>query len=207
MMSKTFEIYGKPAPTTSLMEAYWDALSRFSFEEVRQGFNMHILNPDNGQFLPKPADVVRQIGGDTETLAAKAWTSVDYAIRTAGPWASVVFDDMVIHKVIEDMGGWITLCKCDGDEYPFKAKEFKTRYRGYAMRPPTQYLKKLMGIAEAENSRRGFKSEAPLLIGNAQAAAMVFSLGQDQQQKKTTRISADDILKLVPDQDRLEGGV
>ena len=59
---------------------------------VADALNRHAVNPDNGQFLPKPADIVRLINGNTVDRALVAWSTVERAIRSTGPYQSVVFD-------------------------------------------------------------------------------------------------------------------
>jgi len=67
----------------------------------------HLMNPDTGQFLPKPADIVRMLGGRTLDRALMAWAKVDKAVRQIGTYESVVFDDALIHRVLHEMGGWV----------------------------------------------------------------------------------------------------
>lgn len=205
LLTATAAVYGKPAPEKTTIRVFYRALERYTFDEIRRGFNAHIQNPDNGQFFPKPADVIRQIGGDTGTQAANAWTAVDYAVRTTGPYQSVVFDDPITHRVIDDMGGWIALCNTTADEYPFKANEFKTRYRGFVMNPPAEYARVLTGIADAQNRQRGLSLAAPVLIGNPDRAALVFQGGNEGGSKKTTRISFEKLSAMLPAQQQCIG--
>jgi hypothetical protein len=60
------------------------------------------------------------------------------------------------------------------------AKEFENRYRGFSARgerPP--YPATLIGLATAHNSRKGYSSETPVLIGNEQSARQVLRGGGD----------------------------
>lgn len=197
MMGKVAELYRTQALSRAALMMYWNALERYSFQEVRQALNLHMQNPDNGQFFPKPADIIRQIGGDTVTQAAAAWSKVDYAIRTSGPWVSVIFDDAITHKVIEDMGGWIALCGVSADEYPFKANEFKVKYRGYIMRPPETYPRILTGKADSENKQRGLPCADPTVIGKHESAALVYYGGSDEARIKTSRLSIGSLMNQV----------
>jgi hypothetical protein len=92
-----------------------------------------------------------------------------------------VFDDALIHRVIQDMGGWIGLGTKSEAEWPFVAKEFENRYRGFRSRnehPP--YAPVLIGIATAHNEPKGFESGKPVLIGNRQLAQRVLQEGASQ---------------------------
>jgi hypothetical protein len=158
-----------------------EAMKPYDFAAVADALNRHCVNPDNGQFMPKPADIVRMLEGSTQDSGMVAWSKVDTAIRQRGTYVSVVFDDPIIHRVILDMGGWVLVGGKDADEWPFVAKEFVNRYRGYKMRSETpDYPPVLIGMAEAQNNRQGFKSGAPVLIGNVEQAKRVLSGGTEK---------------------------
>jgi hypothetical protein len=150
------------------------AMQPFEFKAVADALNRHCVNPDNGQFMPKPADIVKMLQGSTQDSGLVAWSKVDAAIRMRGTYVSVVFDDPVIHRVILDMGGWVQIGGKNETDMPFLKNEFVNRYRGYRMRNEIPaYPPVLIGISEAQNSRQGFESEPPVLIGNPEAAKQV----------------------------------
>src|SRR5689334_2178235 len=93
------------------IEIYWQALTGFEFQAIKHAFQTHIKHPDFGQFMPKPGDVLRCLQGDSETQALQAWSRLLQALRHFGGDATVVFDDAILHRVIEDMGGWIRLAE------------------------------------------------------------------------------------------------
>jgi len=187
-ISQVFKIYGKPPPEPALQAMYFTALSHISIDDFKVAANLHLRDTDQGQYLPKPADILRNLQGNKATQAEQAWTKVDKAIRVRGPYYSLVFDDSIIHAVIDDMGGWISLCNSDEKEYPFKHKEFVTRYSGFINKAPTQYPKKLIGIEEANNSQEGFKSRLPELIGNPEKAIAVLNGGDDSSRVQIRNI-------------------
>ncbi len=119
-----------------LIDIYWQVLKQYELEDVQNAFQSHIQNPDCGQFLPKPADIVRLIEGSGETKALLAWAKVERAVIQIGSYQSVVFDDPLIHAVIEDMGGWVKLCSMKNEQMPFYANEFQKRYMGYVNKKP-----------------------------------------------------------------------
>ena len=185
LLSGVGEIYGKTLSEFAL-SLWWGALKNYDLAAIRNALHRHVVNPDNGQFMPKPADVVRMIGGTSTDSAMIAWTKVDKAVRQVGTWQDVVFDDPLIHRVIDDMGGWIEFGKKTEDEWPFVAKEFETRYRGYASRGITpEYKGVLTGIANANNSRHGFDCGKPVLIGDPEKARRVIQMGGDIPQMIT----------------------
>ena len=64
-------IYDKPV-TPLVLEAWFMALSAYPLEEIETAFGRHLVNPDTGQYPPKPADLVRLIDGGSEGRALVA---------------------------------------------------------------------------------------------------------------------------------------
>lgn len=172
------EIYGKKI-SAAQGELYWQTLKSYPIADVEAGIHRHIADPDVGQFMPKPADVIRQIDGGRDTQAMLAWTKVEKATRIVGSYCTVVFDDWRIHAVVRDMGGWIGMCEITSDDLPFKAREFEKRYRGY--RAESAYPPKLIGRSEAHNQAEGFTKfiEQPKLIGDQRRAMLVHDKGSE----------------------------
>ena len=173
VMQLVSEQYGK-TPSEGLISLYWMGLKNYEFPAVREAIGRHLANTDNGQFMPKIADIIRMLQGSSMDAAFSAWTKVDKAVRTVGPYESVVFDDPLIHRVLHDMGGWLFICDKTDDDWPFVAKEFENRYRGFKSRNDrVEYPAKLIGIFEKENSTTGKKVAEPLLIGDSTKAQRV----------------------------------
>jgi hypothetical protein len=208
------DLYSKPPLSEFAMSLWWNALKVYELIEVKRGLSRHVQNPDNGQFMPKPADVVRAIGGTTSDNATTAWSKVDKAVRTVGTYQDVAFDDPLIHAVLLDMGGWICVGSKSDSDWPFVQREFENRYRGYASRRIIpEYPPVLTGIASATNetNRHEFRAELqgyknkPVLIGVAQKALSVISGGVEcATGTKITRLAelADDAVKLLGNDSR-----
>ena len=181
MMISLCEYYSRTA-SDSIIEMYWQGLARYDIQAVREAFNRHVANPDSGQFIPKIADVAKMLGGTSQDAALQAWAKVDKAVRGIGTYSDVAFDDSLIHRVLHDMGGWISLGLKTEDEWPFVAKEFENRYRGYRMRSERpEYPPVMIGLANAHNMKGGHAIEAPRLVGNEQACRNVIDGGTDKQ--------------------------
>ena len=87
------------------------------------------------------------------------------------------------------------------DEWPFVGKEFENRYRGFRARSERpEYPAKLIGITNAHNAQKGFKQDAPVLIGNEQAAMQVLNGGTDKPAIGFKRMSED-----LPDSEDFPG--
>jgi len=185
LMVGTAELYGK-AMSDALLQIYWNALAQYEIQDVEQALSRHALNPDGGQFMPKPADIVRYVDGGGSGKSAMAWTKVVKAIREIGGWKSVVFDEPAIQAVIADMGGWTQLCdvlqdpKAHNSNHPFIQRDFERRYKDYSERGRVDnYPNVLLGRSDAENQVQGFKLEKPRLIGDIKKAMAVLEMGAD----------------------------
>ncbi|KVG77203.1 DUF6475 domain-containing protein [Burkholderia ubonensis] len=189
LISGVYAFYGREASDFAL-SVWWAAMQPFDLAAVHDAMNRHCVNPDSGQFLPKPADIVKMVQGSTQDSALVAWAKVDRAIRSCGTYNSVVFDDALIHRVIVEMGGWVLVGGKGEEEWPFVRNEFVNRYRGYKMRSETpEYQPVLIGMAEAQNNRTGHKSQPPVLIGDARAAHQVMLAGHDKPMLGFVRMS------------------
>lgn len=189
------DYYGKEL-SEGVITLYWQGLLQYDIAAVEKALWEHTQNPDNGQFMPKIADVTRNLQGRTVDQASIAWSKVDSAVRRVGTYSDVVFDDAIIHRVIADMGGWIKFGTIEEKEWPFSSNEFKTRYQGYKMRGEIpEYQPVLTGIANAHNGKEGFRSQPPMLIGNEARAKQVMLAGTNEQLIQM-RLASDSI---VPD--------
>lgn len=174
-------IYGQSFNEVGI-EAYWRLLQSFPFPMVREALTQHILHPEQGKFLPKPCDVTRYVhGGDEKSQSLRAWNKVEAAIKSIGSYTSIVFDDPLIHAVLEDMGGWISLCETALKVLPFRGKDFQQSYIAYVLRPPLRYPKYLIGREEHENRMNSQPiKNSPALFGDTQKALAVFKAGQEK---------------------------
>ncbi|HDR9153807.1 DUF6475 domain-containing protein [Burkholderia vietnamiensis] len=174
-------------------DVWWNALKPYDLPAISDAFGRHSVNPDTGQFMPFPADIVKMLGGSTQDAALVAWAKVDNAVRSCGTYNSVVFDDALIHRVLVEMGGWVLVGSKDEKEWPHVRNEFVNRYRGYRMRSETpDYLPVMIGMAEAQNNRTGHKSQLPVMIGDTRAAHQVMLTGQDKPMLGFVRMSPDE---------------
>ncbi|WP_299078991.1 DUF6475 domain-containing protein [uncultured Paraglaciecola sp.] len=178
LLDNVAEQYSKTL-SQSLKSLYWQGLHDVEFEAVRDALFRHIRNTDkDGDFMPKISNIRKMIEGSSEDSSLSAWTKIDKALRSVGTYKSVVFDDPLIHKVIQDMGGWIAFGTKTEDEWPFVANEFQKRYRGFKSRSmEPEYPSHLIGMAESNNSKEGYRIDPPRLIGNQEKANQVMNSG------------------------------
>lgn len=191
LLASVYRFYPKQGEFSDFaLGVWWEAMKPFDFEAVKDALNRHAVNPDNGQFLPKPADVVKLLGGSNLDRATLAWTKVIDAVHHVGTYESVCFDDPIINAVIADAGGWIALGQVTEDELPFKQREFEQRYRAYRTKGAIDaHPKCLPGIIARDNGANGFKAPDPVLIGDREKAALVYARGGDGKSIRTSRLS------------------
>lgn len=186
LMSQVSDAYNKPINEAGL-SLWWGLMEAREFSEIEGAFRLHMVDPERGRFMPMPADIVRLIDGTGGSRAQLAWTGVRDAIRSVGPYRSVVFDDPITHAVIEDMGGWIRLCEMLTEEAPFRGKEFADRYQAYSVRGgPARHVGVLGGEHDLANRDR-FPDyvRKPLLVGDPARALAVMQSGDKGQIKLT----------------------
>lgn len=181
--TSAMDLYGREVSDMAI-ELAFHALEPLSIQEVQAGLTAHVRNPDTGQFPPKPADVIRNVHGSSQSAAMEAWAKVDKAIRSVGQYRDVVFDDWKIHAAVEQLGGWIETAQTSADEYPFLRNRFVKLYEGFTVQPPKRYPYKLLGIASRDNAHgsfeRGRPAEQVAVIGDRSKAREVYRLGKQE---------------------------
>ena len=180
LLTGVLQVYNQKT-SNMLIDVWWNALDKFDFNVVKKAFSDHVLDPDVGQFTPKPANIIRNIEGSRETRSMIAWAKVAKAIRSVGGGSTVCFDDKFIHATIGDMGGWPNLCKTEEDELAFKAREFEKRYNSHSKHGVKEFPRKLIGSYETQNLAQGFTGfiPAPVTIGEITECRKVYKLGSD----------------------------
>lgn len=184
------EHYRQPKPTDFSLRIWWESLRAFDLEAVQKAFIAHInLATKDARFFPSVGGIKELLQGSVSDNASRAWTKVSKAVQQVGTGSSVVFDDPLIHAVIDDMGGWIQLGRKEIDEWPFVAREFEQRYRAQAQRECTQWPPKLIGYFEAQNGQQGHNSDPPVLIGDVELAKQVLAGGSSVPRLQFTPMS------------------
>lgn len=187
--SKFFEMmvgigeYYKSGLSKAVLMIYYNGLKRYTVDEIGGALERFVSNTENGQFMPKIADIVKFIDGSADDKAMRAWTKLEKSAAQIGRNRSVCFDDPIIMKVAGEMGGWSFFCDMNEKNEPFIAKEFMSRYRNALNGGEvTDYPKIFIGVADADNLRNGFIDEVlPTLIGDEHRAKLVYEGGAGQQ--------------------------
>lgn len=178
LLTDALAFYGQTVSTFAL-SVWWQACQSFDMEQVRRALTAHAMDPERGNFAPKPADIVRQLQGTHTDRSLVAWGMVLEAMQRVGAYTSVVFDDPAIHAAIEDLGGWPKICREPMDALPHLQRRFCESHRVYTKRPELAYPPLLVGAHEAENRLAGHKVPPAVLIGNPERARRVMQGGSE----------------------------
>lgn len=195
VLAGVHDFYGKEL-TPFAAQVWQQACKQFDVEQVTKALSAHLMDPERGQFMPKPADIVRQLQGTHGDRALLAWGKVFSAMSSVGAYRTVVFDDPVIHAVIGDLGGWIKVCRTHNDELPFVQKRFCDTYRAYSGREDLRYPAKLIGEFDQTNNQFGHESfNDTILIGNKDQALKVLQAGNSGP--KTELIEMKEVMRRI----------
>lgn len=178
LMTSVADYYNQPL-SKNVIALYWDGLRQYDYEAIEAAMRAHMQLPDEaGRWMPKISDLNKMLAGRTSDQGQIAWSKVDRAVRTVGPYWDVAFDDPIIHRVIADMGGWVQLNSAEDKNWPFVAKEFINRYQAFKMTgQQPEHERYLIGMATAHNQAAGIFYDKPnvRLLGNIDKARQIAS--------------------------------
>lgn len=182
MLLQSVMDYYKQDTSPFLVSIFWEGLKGYDYEQVAKALTNHATNPDNGQYAPKVADIVRILGGTTTDKARVAWGKVFAAMGEIGAYSDICFDDGLIHIVIGDIGGWVKLCQTEADKMSYVQHTFCETYRSYAGRDNIAYPPMLDGINGSGQNRvmyekRGLKPPEPKMYGDKDKCKQVLLNG------------------------------
>ncbi|MFN7153844.1 MAG: DUF6475 domain-containing protein [Acidovorax sp.] len=185
--------YYRQDTSAFLLTVWWNACKPFELEQIQQAMQRHMTDAEHGQFAPKVADMARMLVGTATDRALVAWGKVHEAMSAVGAYQDVVFDDPAIHAVIEDLGGWVKVCRTDLKEVGYLQHKFCESHRAYTRLPSFDYPRKLGGAADgsAQYARFGLPPPKPVVVGDIEKARQVMRLGSSGGKTAiTTEITA-----------------
>jgi hypothetical protein len=148
------EVFGRGEMSELKMEIYFKALQDFSIEQVSRGISTILANRTLDNF-PKPGEIKEAIEGTPDDQALEAWTRLFWAIKNDGGYTAIIVDEPTAIAV-EQMGGWQELCMMLTKERGFKRAEFLKLYQLALKQGIKDGRKKLMGLHDADNIKKGF---------------------------------------------------
>jgi hypothetical protein len=126
MMTMLCELYNRQQ-TQPLIDVYYLVLKQMGDEEFKASMMM-ILEKRVYASMPKPAEILEFAKPNLEAIASLALSDLERAIAKGGRNMSLIFDDKIVHSVINALGGWIYICNMELRDWEFKRKEFTRLY-------------------------------------------------------------------------------
>lgn len=167
VMQPVSELYGKNL-ISEVLNLWFGLLNSYSIESIQNAFSLYLQTEAR---MPLPADILKILRGSEEDLALAALIKVEKAMSRHGSYATVVFDDPIIHAVIDELGGWIKCCHVTEKELTWWEKDFRERYRHHLRRGiPLDVSPKLLGILDETNLPHGETPQKPVVIGDYEKA-------------------------------------
>lgn len=154
---------------TEMVFRMWvKGLQDWSYSEVESAFSRFLLIESR---MPTLRDIVRILRGSEEELALSALIKVEKAMSRHGSYSTVVFDDPIIHAVVDELGGWIKCCRVTDKELTWWEKDFRERYRHHlCCGVPADVPSRLLGILDETNLPYGAIPQKPVVIGDYEKA-------------------------------------
>lgn len=151
------EMFGREA-NKFLLKGYFMVLKDLSNEQFEHAIT-HVMGSHKFSKMPLPAEIKEQVLGKSEDMALLALDKLQKAMSKKGKYASVCFDDPLIHACVSSLGGWIKLCSMELEEWKWVKKDFERLYKAFASNPEAkiQIPDHLPGIIETQNSANGYQ--------------------------------------------------
>lgn len=191
LLTDVLAFYGQKVSTFAL-SVWWEACQGLDLAIVQRALSRHAMDPERGMFPPKPADIVRQVQGTPTDRASRAWSRLIEAASRVGAYTDVAFDDPTIHAVVEDMGGWPTVCRTEAANLSYQQHRFTEAYRGYVNRGDLdRYPPRLIGDRSPDETytSRGLPPPKPVLIGDPEKARQVMRGGTAGARQITSAVA------------------
>lgn len=171
--------YHRTQVSPAVIGMYWRGCQRWSLEQVRKAIDELTMDAEAGKFVPKIGDLTRVLEGTRTDRAQLAWGRLLEAAASVGAYTDVAFDDPAIHATVEDLGGWVKVCRSETKDLGYLQHRFCESYRAYVGRGQFGYPAVLGGdrSPDAMYAKRGLPVPRPRLIGDPQRAQLVIANG------------------------------
>lgn len=161
MMFGVGELYGKPV-SKPLLSIYFAALAHYTIDQVAHGLGKHTADVTHGTYMPKPADIIRQIESgkpSPEQRAELAWITIEREMSRTGAYGSLRMDDLQALAAVKSLGSWKDLCHTNVDKLAWKRKEFIAAYANFENTPIEALPRHLAGMIEVDRAKKSGKTE------------------------------------------------
>lgn len=175
------EIFDKQLSERQI-DLYYLALEDMDIEDVVQAGNILARSV---KFFPKPVEFRESMAINTDDMASIAYGKFHKGMMRAHPGRTLIFDDPIIHAVIENIGGWneelYNKWSSIKDEVWLR-KQFESLYQTYAKcGVPANTPERLVGGYEAHNEGRWDINNKPILVGSKNSPVLQKALAEYKQ--------------------------
>ncbi|MFH1998568.1 MAG: DUF6475 domain-containing protein [Planctomycetota bacterium] len=117
----------------SRMDIYWQALRDCTDDEFKRMLKRIVVEfiPTAACPFPLPAHFMAGSGGTEEDKVDGAIARTVELCESVGRYNDAVIGDPALVATIESYGGWPEICSWSYDDWGFRGKEFKSRYKAY----------------------------------------------------------------------------
>ena len=156
------ETYGDSAkPVSDLkMRLYWKILEDLSIEQLNQAV-INLSRTKKIKTFPLPAEILEAVTGNYEDKAEAAFEIFWETVQRIGAYQSVEFQDGIIGRVVNELGGWEKACHPQEDLKWYR-KTFCDLYKSFERRGVGHEPVKCIGIAEDTNINNSARFPKPI---------------------------------------------
>ena len=121
------------------VSVWFDDLAGHEIDAVCAAFVRHRRDSERGQWLPKSADILRQLQGDTDERRQTAWSLVLAEARSVGTYG---YPNLTAEQraAVDAVGGWRALCHCDERELGHMQRRFMAAFDAFDARSERKQL-------------------------------------------------------------------
>lgn len=154
------------------MRFYFKALSDLTIDQLNDAAII-LANTKVIHTFPTPAEIRQAVEGNPHDQGQIAFDKLITAVRSIGPYQTVIFDDPAIHAFIQSYGGWEEICDKTVEDWKYMRNEFVKGYTGFQRiyDVPLQ----LTGIHDAANRCKGIDHCIPPSIVGDRAKAIAWT--------------------------------
>mgnify|MGYP003405927627 FL=1 len=115
------------------VSVWFEDLAGHDIAAVCAAFVRHRRDPERGQWLPKSADILRQLQGDNDERRQSAWALVLAEARSVGTYGRPQLTAEQ-RAAVDAVGGWRALCHCDERELGHMQRRFMAAFDAFDAR-------------------------------------------------------------------------
>jgi len=162
IMTALNEIYGDPGKQISNLKSdlYFSSLQDLTIDELNRAVNF-LCNTKTIKTFPLPAEIREAATGNSDDKAEAAFEIFWETVQRIGAYQSVEFQDGIIGRVVNELGGWEKACHPQEDLKWYR-KTFCDLYKSFERRGVGHEPVKCIGIAEDTNINNSARFPKPI---------------------------------------------